>query len=207
MKKYGILCAIMLSCASSIVGVGAFEGHESKGGSLWQKPVWPFMPFEVVDRDVVRERYKNEIGERWATITENPSKEKWDGLGPDQKKRTNYIRYKLEHTFGGKADESALPTRDQILIYKYDYKCCLVRPLLRCVHGKPTSYFASILYYGALAALVRKGYKALEKRLQEKPEDKELGGEKHTKLHQNCAWCQARQKLSSKNHTTFKESV
>jgi hypothetical protein len=73
------------------------------------------------------------------------------------------------------------------------------------VHGNPTTYGASALYYSALATGAVKGCQKIKKLWYEQKNNEELN-EKHATTHPNCAWCKARQKETEHNHIA-EESV
>ncbi len=193
-KKYGLFVGLLMISVSAFAMEDGLEDPPAPTG--WQQAkkvlLWPLRPFEVVDRDdAVRLRYKGEILSHWNDICLEDDPEDWRHLTAKQKMDANYKRYKLEHL---RDDDASLPTRNQILIWKYKYLCVYTLWIPIFLHGHPYSYFASGLYYSALGTGAWKGYQRIKKLFKRKEKKHK---EQHTNTHPDCAWCKARQKAIS----------
>lgn len=228
MPKYGLMGALLIVCSPAFAmeendnqqqqqitsnPAGRLDTVPIVQRSAWQQftaaVVWPFRPFEMVDgSDETIRTYKQKIVADAENIKKKDRPENYFGLTEQQKEICNYRYDKLQPV---RDNKGAMPTRDQILIYKYGYKCCFVRPILRFVHGYPYSYLASGVYYAALTMGVVKGYQKIKELVQKKnsnlPVTLKNEGEsqqeaRHVKVHYpDCAWCRDRQKASEHNHT------
>ena len=121
--------------------------------------LWPFRPFEIVDKnDAVRQKYKAKILDNWDTICKKP--EGYDALSEQKKKMVDYQQNKFQHLQDDKDNPDVLPTRNEVLVFNYGYRCKCMRWIPKFLHGSPYSYFASGLYYCALGV---GGWKGAEK--------------------------------------------
>lgn len=209
-KRYGLLIGLLMVCAPAL----AMEEDEPPAAApaaeqptalrqLGSALLWPFRPFEVVDKnDAVRKKYKHLIVADWANISKKPKN--YHTFDEERKKRSDYPANKLQNI---RDDESVLPTRNQILIWKYEYRCVYTRWIPQCLHGSPHSYVSSGLYYCALAAGAVKGAQKIRKILRDRKKGSQEDVKvKHATAHSDCAWCRARQKEMNNNHTV-EESV
>ena len=213
-KKYGLLIGLLMVCASALAmepeepAPAAPAADAEQEMTLKDMLLWPFRPFEVVDRnDDVRREYKRLIVADWDSFTEKPGN--YHTFDKKRKELSDYPGMKLQDIKDGEGDDSVLPTRNQILIWKSGTKCVYTRWIHQFLHGSPYSYVASGLYYCALAAGAVKGAQKIKKLLKQKDATSSKNGEKklkHATVHSDCAWCKARQKEMNNNHTV-EESI
>ncbi len=215
-KRYGLLIGLLMVCASAFAmepdeepPAAAPVADAEQEMTLKDMLLWPFRPFEIVDRnDAVRRKYKNEILADWPNLSKKP--EDYDAFDEERKELSDYPANKLQNIKVGEGDDSVLPTRNQILIWKYGTRCKYTRWIPRFLHGSPYSYVASGLYYCALAAGAVKGAQKIRKILRDRKDSTSLkSGEevKHATTHSDCAWCRARQKEMNVRNHTVEESI
>lgn len=236
-RRNGLLIGLLLVCASACAmedetkGSGPPAPPPAPEPSVWQQlkdtAIWVVSPFEVVDaNDEVKAAYGQEIRTDWDTITKKPKE--FHGWDEPRKKAAMYRRDKLQPI---KDHSDAVPNRDQILIYKYGYKCIFVRPLLGFVHGSSyhSSRIASALYYGALVA---GGVKAAQKmkewwrQLKESKDQEDVDSVSSESAqdvvdtaksgvakkcaqttHDTCEWCVARKNETNIHNQIVEESL
>jgi len=208
-KRYGLLIGLLMVCASAFaMEEESVEAPATVLTQLGSALLWPFRPFEIVDKnDDVCKKYKRLIVADWANISKKPKN--YHTFDEERKKLSDYPANKLRNIKAGEDDDSVLPTRNQILIWKYEYRCKYTRWIPQCLHGSPYSYVASGLYYCALVAGAVKGAQKIRKILRDRKDSTSLkSGEevKHATMHSDCAWCRARQKEMNNNHTV-EESI
>ena len=215
-KRYGLLIGLLMVCAPAL----AMEEDEPPAAApVAEQPtalrqlgsvlLWPFRPFEIVDKnDTVRQKYKRLIVADWPKFSKKPKD--YAAFDEERKELSDYPANKLQNIKAGEGDDSVLPTRNQILIWKYGTRCKYTRWIPQCLHGSPYSYFASGLYYCALAAGAVKGAQKIRKILRDRKDSTSLkSGEevKHATTHADCAWCRARQKEMNVRNHTVEESI
>lgn len=193
MKRYGLILYVTLLSAS-VCAMELNDGMEEPHIPAWKRAlsgvVWLVSPFEVVDRnDAERQKYKTQIR---AAGYQKAEPENFNEMAEFERQIWKAKKEKLGSI---PVDDDTLPTRNQILIHMYGRKCLFGRTVLRFVHGKPYSYFASALYYIAGVTVVVKGAKKIRNiwnaHKEGHPADVEL---KRADAHPDCPWCKGASK-------------